>query len=536
MACIARGLFDGSVAGEHDQVGERDPLVAFLCIVEAGPDRFQRLQDLGQPGGLIDLPVLLRSEANPRAVRAAALVGTAEGGCRRPGRGHQLRHGQSRRQDRVLERRDIGLVDQCMGDGRHRVLPDERFFGHFRAEVARAGTHVAVGELEPRAREGIGEFVRMRQEAPGDRFIGRVEPQREIGRQHGRDMPPAGIECIRNGGGAVLRLPLVRACRALGQFPFVAKEVLEEVVAPLRRRGRPGDLQAAGDGVAALAGAKTAGPAEPLLFEAAGFGFVGDVRGIAGTVGLAEAVAAGDQCDGFFVIHRHARERVADVMCGGDRIGVAVGALGVHVDQAHLHGCQRIFQVARVLVAIGVVVGDHDAAGLCDALGTTRIALVTTQPGGLLAPIDVLVRFPGVLAATGEAERLEAHGFERDVACQDHQVRPRNLAAILLLDRPDQAARLVQRHVVRPTVQRGEALLATAAAAASIADAVGASAVPGHADEQWPVVAEVGRPPVLRVGHQCSEVALHRCKVQRLELASRSRNPRPSGSNARNAG
>src|SRR5512142_1867749 len=50
--------------------------------------------------------------------------------------------------------------------------------------------------------------------------------------------------------------------------------------------------------------------------------------------------------------------------------------------------------------------------------------------------------------------------------------------------------------------------LSGARAAAPVPDAVGARAVPRHADEERPVVAEVGRPPLLRVRHECVEVAL----------------------------
>ena len=101
---------------------------------------------------------------------------------------------------------------------------------------------------------------------------------------------------------------------------------------------------------------------------------------------------------------------------------------------------------------------------------------------------------------------------------EDHQVGPGNLAAILLLDRPKEPARLVEADVVRPTVERREALLAPAAAAAAVAGAVGAGAVPRHANEQRAVVAEVRRPPVLRVGHQRREIFLHRRQVEALEL------------------
>ena len=156
--------------------------------------------------------------------------------------------------------------------------------------------------------------------------------------------------------------PLVRAGRALRQLPFVAEQVLEEVVAPLRRRGGPGDFQAAGDRVAAFARAEAVLPAEALLLEARRFGLGPHVRRRAGAVGLAEGVAAGDQRDGFFVVHRHAAEGVADVVRRRERIGIAVRAFGVDVDQAHLHGGQRILQVARLWMSPSASSSDTSTA------------------------------------------------------------------------------------------------------------------------------------------------------------------------------
>src|SRR5206468_4220642 len=105
------------------------------------------------------------------------------------------------------------------------------------------------------------------------------------------------------------------------------------------------------------------------------------------------------------------------------------------------------------------------------------------EPLVLRAPEDLL-GLPDVLAAEAEAERLEAHVLHRDVAGVDEQVRPRELLAVLLLQRPQQAPRLVQARVVGPAVQRGEALRALPAAAAAVADAVGARGMPAHADEE----------------------------------------------------
>src|SRR5262245_2748565 len=275
------------------------------------------------------------------------------------------------------------------------------------------------------------------------------------------------------GAGAVLGLPLMRASRALREFPLVAEQVLEVVVAPLRGRRGPGDFQAAGDRVSAYTCTEFVFPAKALLGDVGRFGIRATIGISGGSVGLAEAMAADDERHRLLVVHRHAPEGFADIPRRGDRIGVGVRALRVDVNQSHLHGGERIFEIPVAGVSL---VG---------------------QPLRLGAPVYVMIRLPDVLATAGETEGLESHRFEGDVAGQDHQVGPGNLAAVLLLDRPEQAARLVQADVVRPTVERREALLASAPAAAAVPYAVGAGAVPRHANEQGTVVAEVLRPPVL---------------------------------------
>ena len=267
----------------------------------------------------------------------------------------------------------------------------------------------------------------------------------------------------------------MRPGRALGQLPLVAEQVLEEVVAPPGRRRGPGDLQPAADLVAAHAGAEAALPAEALLREAAGLGHRAHMRRVASTMGLAEAVAAGDQGHGLLVVHRHAREGLADVARRRERIRRAVRPLRIDVDQAHLHRGQRVLQDP-----------------------VTRVARVA-EPGVLRPPVDVLLRLPDVRAPAAEAEGLEPHRLQRAVAGEDHQVGPGDLLAVFLLDRPQQPARLVEVDVVGPAVERREALRAVGGAAAAVTDAVGAGAVPRHPDEQPPVVAEVGRPPLLGV-------------------------------------
>src|SRR5208282_5964661 len=143
---------------------------------------------------------------------------------------------------------------------------------------------------------------------------------------------------------------------------------------------------------------------------------------------------------------------------------------------------------------------------------------LVSEPLAFCAPVDVLFRFPNVLTPAGETEGLETHRFQGDVAGEDHEVGPGNFPAVLLLDRPEQSARLVEVRIVGPAVEGCKALAAVARAAAAVAGAVGAGAVPRHTDEQRSVVAEVRRPPVLRLRHQLTEVLLHGLQVETLEL------------------
>src|SRR6202043_1607200 len=112
------------------------------------------------------------------------------------------------------------------------------------------------------------------------------------------------------------------------------------------------------------------------------------------------------------------------------------------------------------------------------------------EPRVLGPPVDV-VGLPGVLPSTAEAERLEAHRLQGAVAGEDHQVGPGDLVAVLLLDRPQQPAGLVEADVVRPAVEGSEALGAGAASAPAIGDSVRAGAVPRHPDAKRPIVAAV---------------------------------------------
>ena len=244
---------------------------------------------------------------------------------------------------------------------------------------------------------------------------------------------------------------------------------------------------------APLPDAVAADPAQALLLERGALGLGADEVGVAGTVGLAEGVATGDEGDGLLVVHGHPGEGLADVAGRGQRVGVAVGALGVDVDQAHLDGAEHLGQLALAAVAL------------------------VAQPGVLGSPEDLL-GLPDVLAAEAEAEGLEAHRLQGDVAGEHDEVGPRDLLAVLLLDRPQQPPGLVEVGVVGPAVEGREPLAAVTGATAAVVDAVGARGVPAHPDHQAAVVAEVGGPPVLGGGEHLGDVPLEGLDVEVREL------------------
>ena len=141
---------------------------------------------------------------------------------------------------------------------------------------------------------------------------------------------------------AILRSPLICASRTLGQFPFVLEQVLEEVIAPLRRSRGPDDFQAAANRISAFARTKLALPAETLLLDAGGFRLRSNVCCVTRAVGFAERMSAGNQRNRLLVIHRHTSKRLADIPCCGEWIRIAIRSFGIHVNQAHLNRRQRI--------------------------------------------------------------------------------------------------------------------------------------------------------------------------------------------------
>src|SRR6185437_3079827 len=150
--------------------------------------------------------------------------------------------------------------------------------------------------------------------------------------------------------------------------------------------------------------------------------------------------------------------------------------------------------------------------------------------GKVVKPIDSRATFPARIIRSAhelwtqdfvggpDDPCRETHRLKGDVPGKDHQVRPRNLASIFLLDRPQQTARLVEVHIVRPAIEGRKPLLPSSRSAAAITDSIRAGAVPRHADEQWPVVTEVGRPPFLRVGHDRLKVFHYGVQIKTLKF------------------
>ena len=80
-----------------------------------------------------------------------------------------------------------------------------------------------MGQFVPGPREGIGKLVRIFQKAPREFFLGRIDSQRKVGRQHRRAVSLGGVVRIRDDRIAALGYPLMRASWAFCQFPLEAE-------------------------------------------------------------------------------------------------------------------------------------------------------------------------------------------------------------------------------------------------------------------------------------------------------------------------
>ena len=319
----------------------------------------------------------------------------------------QLGDRESGGEDFALQRSNVRLANQLMIHCRKRILPELRFRRNERTQVAGERAHVTVRQFIPGFGERVRELLRILVEALRDRRIVRVHPQREIRRDHHRSVSFRGIVGIRNGIRCcpALRGPLVCTAGTLHAFPFVTEEIFKEVVVPLRGVVGPCAFQTAGDRVRATPVAKRVFPAEALLLNARALRLGPDILAcIACAVGFAEGVPAGNERNGLFIIHRHSGERFADIPRRGDRIGITVRPLRIHVNQAHLNRAERLFE-----------------------LTIAGIALVA-QPRTFRPPENICFGFPEVLAPAAETEGLETHRLQGDVAGKNHEVSPRRFS------------------------------------------------------------------------------------------------------------
>ena len=155
------------------------------------------------------------------------------------------------------------------------------------------------------------------------------------------------------------------------------------------------------------------------------------------TVRLAECMAAGDQRDGLFIVHRHAAERFTDIVRRGGRIRLAIGALP---------GSRRSAPSALRPGPAQARARRSSAypPSTCSPFPNSHPNPAPKRPRG--RPPNPKVLKPMVSSAT----------FPGRIIKSAHEI----LLAVFLLDRPQQPPRLVQVDVVRPAVERSKALLA----------------------------------------------------------------------------
>ena len=99
---------------------------------------------------------------------------------------------------------------------------------------------------------------------------------------------------------------------------------------------------------------------------------------------LTDGVAASCEGCGLFVVHRHTGEGFTYLLCGSQRIRLAVNTFRVHIDQTHLDSRQRVFHgLWLVHVAVAFV--------------------RRCQPLFFVTPVDIFFGFPNIDAAEREA-------------------------------------------------------------------------------------------------------------------------------------
>ncbi len=196
------------------------------------------------------------------------------------------------------------------------------------------------------ARKGIGEYPD-------------VGKRREIFRASGPSAAQRSVMrcCTRFSTNQRVRIaarfrPVDKRPSVLGQLPFVLEEVVEEVIAPRRRRLRPGDFGTARDRVRADAGAEFALPAETLILERAGFRLRADQRRIARRCGLCRTQDRRRSAPPFLRRSSPCGRRSRECLSPPRSDPLTVRPFRIDVDQAHLHRAERLLKLALAAIAL----------------------------------------------------------------------------------------------------------------------------------------------------------------------------------------
>src|ERR1700754_3652338 len=139
---------------------------------------------------------------------------------------------------------------------RDRILPDQYFGRHLRAEVTHTRPHIAMGELEPGTRECIGKLIRVFMKTFGNGFVSRIYLQGKVSGQHRRRTSFSRVMRVRHAtcACAISGLPLKGARGTYGQLTLEPESILEEVITLRYWGGGPCTFQTAGDGMDPITG------------------------------------------------------------------------------------------------------------------------------------------------------------------------------------------------------------------------------------------------------------------------------------------
>src|SRR6056297_2746783 len=266
--------------------------------------------------------------------------------------------------------------------------------------------------------------------------------------------------------------PLPFSAGAFLKFELVVEQVLEIKHTPLSRLLSPGSFQAAGYRIGSFTGTEAVLPPETLHFDRSFFRIVSQMFFRSRSVHFSECVSAGNECNGFFIIHGHTFKRLPYILCRFFGIRHSIRPFRVHINQSHVVGSKPSLKITRVIVPL-----------IC-------------KPFMFRPPVDVYFRFPYIFASGAKSKCFKAHRFKGYITGKNHQVCPGDFSSVFLLNRPKQASCLIKAYIIRPAVQGSISLVSRASAAAAIGHTVGSGTVPGHTDKQGAIMTPVGRPPV----------------------------------------